>query len=53
MAEMTEAQKRNYMNVFVCQTCNATNRSSSGKPKKCRKCNSHRFRPKKKRRKAA
>ena len=52
MAEMAEAQKRNYENVFVCQTCNATMRSGSGKPKKCRKCNGSRFRPKKKRRKS-
>jgi ribosomal protein L40E len=53
MAEMTDAHKRNFLNVYVCQTCNATMRSSSGKPKKCRKCNGSRFRPKKKRRKAA
>ena len=53
MAEMAEAQKRNYENVYVCQTCNATMRSESGIPKKCRKCGGHRFRPKKKRKKAA
>ena len=53
MAEMTDAHKRNFENVYVCQTCNATNRCSSGKPHKCRKCNGARFRPKKKRRKAS
>ncbi len=52
MAEMTDAQKRNFVNVYVCQTCNATMRCGSGKPKKCRKCNGSRFRPKKKKRKS-
>jgi len=53
MADFKESMARRFNNVFVCQTCNATNRSSSGKPAKCRKCGSHRLRLKKKKRKAA
>jgi len=44
---------RHFNNVYVCQACNATNRSASGKPKKCRKCFAKRFRLKKKKRKSA
>ena len=53
MADIPEALKRNYKDVYVCQRCNATNRSGSGLPRKCRKCGSTRFRQKKKKRKAA
>jgi len=53
MADFPESMNRRYKNVFVCQRCNATNRSSSGMPAQCRKCGPKRFRPKKKKRKAA
>jgi len=46
------AQIRNFENVYVCQSCNATNRSASGKPPKCRKCQGKRFRLKKKKKKS-
>jgi ribosomal protein L40E len=45
--------KHNFENVFICQNCNASNRSASGAPSKCRKCNSKRLRLKKKKRKSA
>ena len=44
---------RNFEDVYVCQKCNATNRSASGEPAKCRKCQSKRFRLKKKKKKTA
>ena len=44
---------RNFENVYVCQSCNATNRSASGQPAKCRKCLGKRFRLKKKKKKNA
>ena len=47
------ATKRNFENVYVCQKCNATNRSASGIPAKCRKCQSKKFRLKKKKKKTA
>ncbi len=53
MAEFKESMARRFNNVFVCQRCNATIRSNSGKPAKCRKCGSQRLRLKKKKRKAA
>ncbi len=53
MADIPEAIARRFTNVFVCQNCNATNRSGAGKPSKCRKCGMKRFRLKKKKRKAA
>ena len=53
MAEFKESLARRFNNVFVCQRCNATIRSNSGKPAKCRKCGSQRLRLKKKKRKAA
>ncbi|MGI6589684.1 MAG: 50S ribosomal protein L40e [Candidatus Iainarchaeum sp.] len=53
MAEFKEAMARRFNNVFVCQKCNATNRSGSGKPSKCRKCASQRLRLKKKKRKSS
>ena len=46
------ATKINFENVYVCQKCNATNRSASGEPSKCRKCASKKFRLKKKKKKA-
>jgi len=46
------ATKRHFENVYVCQKCNATNRSASGKPAKCRKCAGKRFRLKKKKKKS-
>lgn len=45
--------ERRFDNVYVCQVCNATNRSGSGAPAKCRKCSAKRFRLKKKKRKSA
>ncbi|MEK6959388.1 MAG: 50S ribosomal protein L40e [archaeon] len=53
MADIPEAIARNFTNVYVCQKCNATNRSGSGKPAQCRKCSSLKLRLKKKKRKAA
>lgn len=47
------ATKRNFEDVYICQSCNATNRSGSGKPNKCRKCAGKRFRLKKKKKKSA
>ncbi|MBT4870960.1 MAG: hypothetical protein HON47_05280 [Candidatus Diapherotrites archaeon] len=52
MAE-DHATTRNFTDVYVCQKCNATNRSASGMPAKCRKCQSKRFRLKKKKKKTA
>jgi ribosomal protein L40E len=52
MADLSLALKRNFEGVYVCQHCNATMRSASGKPSKCRKCNGKAFRPKKKRKKS-
>ena len=46
------ATKRNFENVYVCQRCGATIRSASGKPPKCRKCQSKRLRLKKKKKKS-
>jgi ribosomal protein L40E len=51
MADIVEAINRNFANVFVCQRCNATNRSNAGMPNQCRKCGSKRLRLKKKRKK--
>ena len=45
------AIKRRFENVYICQKCNATNRSASGLPAKCRKCDAKRFRLKKKKKK--
>lgn len=45
--------KRHYEDVYVCQKCNAINRSGSGTPSKCRKCNGKRFRLKRKKQKTA
>ncbi len=45
--------KRHFENVYVCQTCNATNRGASGKPPKCRKCQGKRLRLKKKKKKSS
>ncbi|HNV01555.1 MAG TPA: 50S ribosomal protein L40e [archaeon] len=53
MADIPEAIARRFTNVYICQTCNATNRCGSGKPRKCRKCGGQRFRLKKKKRKAS
>jgi len=53
MADIPEAVARRFTNVYVCQRCNATNRSSAGKPRPCRKCGSSRFRLKKKKRKVS
>lgn len=44
--------KNNFENVYICQSCNASNRSASGRPSKCRKCNGKRLRLKKKRKKS-
>ncbi|MDD4251460.1 MAG: 50S ribosomal protein L40e [Candidatus ainarchaeum sp.] len=44
--------KSHFENVYICQKCNASNRSGSGIPSKCRKCGSKRLRLKKKRKKS-
>jgi ribosomal protein L40E len=49
MARFEQAEKRLFVNVWVCMKCNAKNRSSHGKkPVRCRKCKSSRLRVKKK-----
>ncbi|MCX6803915.1 MAG: 50S ribosomal protein L40e [Candidatus Diapherotrites archaeon] len=53
MADFKESIARRFSNVYVCQRCNATNRSNSGVPANCRKCESHRLRLKKKKKKTA
>ena len=52
MADNLHTERR-FDNVYICQNCNATNRSGSGEPAKCRKCKAKRFRLKKKKRKTA
>jgi ribosomal protein L40E len=44
--------KSNFENVYICQKCNARNKCGNGKPSKCRKCGSNRFRLKKKKKKS-
>jgi len=53
VADFKESLARRFSNVYVCQRCNATNRSSSGLPAQCRKCGSKRLRLKKKKKKTA
>ncbi|MDD5162734.1 MAG: 50S ribosomal protein L40e [Candidatus ainarchaeum sp.] len=53
MARFEEADKRLFLNVWICMKCNAKNRSGTGKPRKCRKCGSSRFRLKHKVKKSA
>ena len=49
MVRFPAADKRLFLNMWICQKCNAKNRSTEGKkPKKCRKCNSKRLRLKNK-----
>jgi len=53
MARFPAADKRIFLNMWICQKCNAKNRSTEGKkPKKCRKCGSKRFRLKNKAKKS-
>ncbi|MFH1225184.1 MAG: 50S ribosomal protein L40e [Candidatus Diapherotrites archaeon] len=49
MAKSKAAENRLFANVWICMRCNGKNRSTPGKkPSKCRKCNSHKLRLKRK-----
>ncbi|MFH0714448.1 MAG: 50S ribosomal protein L40e [Candidatus Diapherotrites archaeon] len=48
MARFEAAENRLFNNVWVCMRCNARNRSGTGKPDQCRKCNSPKLRLKNK-----
>lgn len=53
MARFEEADKRLFINMWVCMRCNAKNRGSEGKkPSVCRKCGSKKLRLKHKVKKA-
>ena len=53
MARFEEADKRLFINVWICMRCNAKNRGSEGKkPDACRKCGSKKLRLKHKVKKA-
>jgi len=49
MARFEAADKRLFANMWICQKCNAKNRSTEGKkPNHCRKCKGRRLRLKNK-----
>lgn len=49
MVKSKAAENRLFANVWICMRCNGKNRSTPGKkPNKCRKCNSHKLRLKRK-----
>lgn len=53
MAKFAESEARTFKNIYICMSCNAKNRSTTGTPNKCRKCGAKKFRVKSKRVKKA
>ncbi len=53
MATGIESTERHFKDVYICQSCNAVNRSAAGKPHSCRKCGSKRLRLKRKKKKSS